>query len=61
LNWFYTKPEIAGHLASVFLSTYRRFMVVQAGQLSEFYEVCKTMHIGRGEKLLRIEQVWFSS
>ncbi|KAM0883827.1 hypothetical protein ACQ4PT_031361 [Festuca glaucescens] len=28
----------------------------QAGQLSEFYEVCKTMHIGRGEKLLRIEQ-----
>jgi hypothetical protein len=23
--------------------------------------VCKTMHIGRGEKLLRIEQVWFSS
>uniref|UniRef100_A0ACD5Z9Z0 Uncharacterized protein n=2 Tax=Avena sativa TaxID=4498 RepID=A0ACD5Z9Z0_AVESA len=28
----------------------------QAGQLSEFYEVCKTMHIGRGEKLLKIEQ-----
>ncbi|CAM0942756.1 unnamed protein product [Alopecurus aequalis] len=28
----------------------------QAGQLSEFYEVCKTMHIGRGEKLLSIEQ-----
>ncbi|CAL5051348.1 unnamed protein product [Urochloa decumbens] len=28
----------------------------QAERLSEFYEVCKTIHIGRGEKFLKIEQ-----
>lgn len=28
----------------------------QAGQLSGFYETCKTIHIGQGEKLLTIEQ-----
>ncbi|VAI50951.1 unnamed protein product [Triticum turgidum subsp. durum] len=28
----------------------------QAGQLSGFYETCKTIHIGRDEKLLTIEQ-----
>ncbi|XP_044951994.1 putative clathrin assembly protein At5g35200 [Hordeum vulgare subsp. vulgare] len=28
----------------------------QAGQLSGFYETCRTIHIGRGEKLLTIEQ-----
>uniref|UniRef100_A0A0D9YZS8 ENTH domain-containing protein n=1 Tax=Oryza glumipatula TaxID=40148 RepID=A0A0D9YZS8_9ORYZ len=27
----------------------------QAGQLSEFYEMCKTIHIGRGERFLKIE------
>jgi hypothetical protein len=30
----------------------------QAGQLSEFYEMCKTIHIGRGERFLKIELVW---
>lgn len=34
------------------------FTVVQAEQLSEFYEVCKSIHIGRGERFLKIEQVW---
>ncbi|XP_006648067.1 putative clathrin assembly protein At5g35200 [Oryza brachyantha] len=28
----------------------------QAGQLSEFYELCKTIHIGRGERFLKIQQ-----
>uniref|UniRef100_A0A453PYK7 AP180 N-terminal homology (ANTH) domain-containing protein n=1 Tax=Aegilops tauschii subsp. strangulata TaxID=200361 RepID=A0A453PYK7_AEGTS len=28
----------------------------QAGQLSGFYDTCKTIHIGRDEKLLTIEQ-----
>jgi hypothetical protein len=34
------------------------FILVQAEQLSEFYELCKSIHIGRGERLLKIEQVW---
>ncbi|KAF8733037.1 hypothetical protein HU200_015395 [Digitaria exilis] len=28
----------------------------QSERLSEFYEVCKTIHVGRGEKFLKIEQ-----
>lgn len=28
----------------------------QAERLSEFFEVCKTIHVGRGEKFLKIEQ-----
>jgi hypothetical protein len=31
--------------------------VAQSERLSEFYEVCKTIHVGRGEKFLKIEQV----
>jgi hypothetical protein len=60
LNGFCTTPEIAGYGAQSspsFSILIIIFWVVQVGQLSEFYEVCKTMHIGRGEKLLRIEQV----
>jgi len=30
--------------------------VAQSERLSEFYEVCKTIHVGRGEKFLKIEQ-----
>ncbi|XP_073010474.1 putative clathrin assembly protein At5g35200 [Typha latifolia] len=37
------------------LDIYRRANQ-QAERLSEFYEVCKTIHIGRGEKFLKIEQ-----
>ncbi|CAD6337502.1 unnamed protein product [Miscanthus lutarioriparius] len=37
------------------LDVYRR-ATNQAERLSEFYEVCKTIHIGRGEKFLKIEQ-----
>ncbi|AQK84089.1 Putative clathrin assembly protein [Zea mays] len=38
------------------LDVYKR-ATNQAERLSEFYEVCKTIHIGRGEKFLKIEQV----
>ncbi|CAN6245721.1 unnamed protein product [Urochloa humidicola] len=37
------------------LDMYKR-AISQAEQLSEFYEVCKSIHIGRGERLLKIEQ-----
>ncbi|XP_062221654.1 putative clathrin assembly protein At5g35200 [Phragmites australis] len=37
------------------LDIYRR-TINQAEQLSEFYEVCKTIHIGRGERFLKIEK-----
>jgi len=35
---------------------YFYFWIAQAERLSEFYEVCKTIHIGRGEMFLKIEQ-----
>ncbi|TVU27825.1 hypothetical protein EJB05_19326 [Eragrostis curvula] len=37
------------------LDIYKR-SIRQAEQLSEFYEVCRSIHIGRGESLLKIEQ-----
>ncbi|KAG2713352.1 hypothetical protein I3760_04G173300 [Carya illinoinensis] len=37
------------------LEIYRR-AGQQAGQLSEFYEVCKDLDIGRGERFIKIEQ-----
>ncbi|KAL6635302.1 hypothetical protein ACP70R_027973 [Stipagrostis hirtigluma subsp. patula] len=37
------------------LDIYKKAMN-QAERLSEFYEVCKSIHIGRGERLLKIEQ-----
>ncbi|KAL6911655.1 hypothetical protein ACP4OV_000460 [Aristida adscensionis] len=37
------------------LDIYKKAMN-QAERLSEFYEVCKSIHIGRGERLLRVEQ-----
>ncbi|GJM87262.1 hypothetical protein PR202_ga03199 [Eleusine coracana subsp. coracana] len=37
------------------LDIYKR-AINQAEQLSEFYELCKSIHIGRGERLLKIEQ-----
>ncbi|KAL5211880.1 hypothetical protein ABZP36_022727 [Zizania latifolia] len=37
------------------LELYKR-AISQAGQVSEFYQVCRTMHIVRGERLLKIEQ-----
>ncbi|AQL01680.1 putative clathrin assembly protein At5g35200 [Zea mays] len=37
------------------LDVYKR-ATNQAERLSEFHEVCKTIHIGRGEKFLKIEQ-----
>jgi len=37
------------------LDVYKR-ATNQAERLSEFYEVCKTIHIGRGEKFQKIEQ-----
>lgn len=33
---------------------------LQAERLSEFYEVCKNVHIGRRENYLKIEQVILS-
>lgn len=35
-------------------------LVVQAGRLSEFFEVCKSVNVGRGERFIKIEQVGFS-
>lgn len=32
-------------------------MQFQAERLSEFYEICKSIDIGRGEKFIKIEQV----
>ncbi|KAJ6958417.1 clathrin assembly protein [Populus alba x Populus x berolinensis] len=37
------------------LEIYRR-ACQQAERLSEFYEICKSMYIGRGEKFIKIEQ-----
>lgn len=37
------------------LDIYKR-ATKQSERLSEFYEVCKTIHVGRGEKFLKIEQ-----
>lgn len=34
--------------------------VVQAGRLSEFFEVCKSVYVGRGDRFIKIEQVGFS-
>lgn len=33
------------------------FFGLKAEKLSEFYEVCKNVHIGRRENFLKIEQV----
>jgi hypothetical protein len=37
------------------LDMYRR-AVKQAGRLSEFFEVCKSVNVGRGERFIKIEQ-----
>lgn len=29
----------------------------QAERLSEFYEICRNLDIGRGEKFIKVEQV----
>ncbi|KAM0939056.1 putative ANTH domain, ENTH domain, ANTH domain superfamily protein [Dioscorea sansibarensis] len=47
--------EMQRHDAVKALDIYRR-AGHQAGRLSEFYEVCKTIDIGRGEKFIKIEQ-----
>lgn len=31
--------------------------IVQAERLSEFYEICKNLDVGRGERYIKIEQV----
>lgn len=33
------------------------FIWVQAERLSEFYEICRNLDIGRGEKFIKVEQV----
>lgn len=33
------------------------FTCVQAERLSEFYEICRNLDIGRGEKFIKVEQV----
>lgn len=30
---------------------------IQAERLSEFYEICKSVDVGRGERFIKIEQV----
>jgi clathrin coat assembly protein AP180 len=35
----------------------RCFIWVQAERLSEFYEICRNLDIGRGEKFIKVEQV----
>jgi hypothetical protein len=47
--------EMKRHDAVKALDIYRR-AGQQAERLSEFYEVCKSMDIGRGEKFIKIEQ-----
>ncbi|KAJ0984761.1 hypothetical protein J5N97_003117 [Dioscorea zingiberensis] len=47
--------EMQRHDAVKALDIYRR-AGRQAGRLSEFYEVCKSIDIGRGEKFMKIEQ-----
>lgn len=32
-------------------------LFLQAERLSEFYEVCKSIDVGRGERFIKIEQV----
>lgn len=32
-------------------------LYLQAERLSEFYEVCKSLDVGRGERFIKIEQV----
>ncbi|RRT75146.1 hypothetical protein B296_00031563 [Ensete ventricosum] len=39
------------------ISVYFFLTFLQAERLSEFYEVCKSMDIRRGEKFIKIEQV----
>ena len=41
------------------IGTYISYEFLQAERLSEFYEVCKSLDIGRGEKFIKIEQVDF--
>jgi hypothetical protein len=31
----------------------------QAERLSEFYEICRNLDIGRGEKFIKVEQVGY--
>ncbi|CAA2993908.1 clathrin assembly At5g35200 [Olea europaea subsp. europaea] len=47
--------EMQRHDALKALDTYRR-AGQQAEKLSEFYEVCKNLDIGRGERFIKIEQ-----
>ncbi|KAG8639323.1 putative clathrin assembly protein At5g35200 [Manihot esculenta] len=47
--------EMQRHDASRALDIYRR-ACQQAERLSEFYEICKSMDIGRGDKFMKIEQ-----
>ncbi|KAJ9163058.1 hypothetical protein P3X46_022773 [Hevea brasiliensis] len=47
--------EMQRHDALRALDIYRR-ACQQAERLSEFYEICKSMDIGRGEKFIKIEQ-----
>lgn len=47
-------------------STHKNYFIVnsdwcvfQAERLSEFYEVCKSVYVGRGDRFVKIEQVSF--
>lgn len=42
---------------SIFMGMLLNCLCVQAERLSEFYEICKSMDIGRGDKFMKIEQV----
>ncbi|KAK6151718.1 hypothetical protein DH2020_014353 [Rehmannia glutinosa] len=47
--------EMQKHDALKALDVYRRASL-QAERLSEFYEICKTLDVGRGERFIKIEQ-----
>ncbi|KAK6151715.1 hypothetical protein DH2020_014350 [Rehmannia glutinosa] len=47
--------EMKKHDALKALDVYRRASL-QAERLSEFYEICKTLDVGRGERFIKIEQ-----
>ncbi|CAA0806459.1 Putative clathrin assembly protein [Striga hermonthica] len=47
--------EMQRHDALKALDIYRR-AGLQADRLSEFYEICKTLDVGRGERYIKIEQ-----
>jgi hypothetical protein len=50
-------PNIDCCLVANFVVEIYILFVFQAERLSEFYEICKNLDIGRGERFIKIEQV----